>query len=80
MERLFTPWRRDYVTAGAKEPGCVLCRAREGADGADAPGRAPRRLNFVVMNLYPYSAGHVMIAPRRHVGRLAERPPKSSAR
>jgi ATP adenylyltransferase len=29
-------------------------------------------LNFVVMNLYPYNSGHLMIAPRRHVGSLAE--------
>jgi ATP adenylyltransferase len=31
---------------------------------------------FVVMNLYPYNAGHVMIAPRRHVGSLAEATPE----
>lgn len=70
MERLFAPWRESYVTEGAKEPGCVLCRAQE--SGADALVVTTASLNFVVMNLYPYTSGHLMIAPRRHVGSLAE--------
>jgi ATP adenylyltransferase len=72
FDRIWSPWRRAYVTSGAREPGCVLCRALERATD-------PRSLvvhvaphSFVVMNLYPYNAGHVMIAPRRHVGSLAE--------
>jgi ATP adenylyltransferase len=70
MERLFAPWREAYVTKGAKEPGCVLCHALE--PGADSLVVCAASLNFVVMNLYPYNSGHVMIAPKRHVGSLAE--------
>lgn len=72
FERIWSPWRKAYVTSGAKDPGCVLCRALEQA--AD-PGSLVVHVaahTFVVMNLYPYNAGHVMIAPRRHVGSLAE--------
>ena len=36
-------------------------------------------LSFVVMNLYPYNSGHVMVAPRRHVGRLADATPEELA-
>ena len=72
MDRLFTPWRREYVTSGAKAPGCVLCQAAEGVGGADRLVVHRALANFVVMNLYPYGAGHVMVAPRRHVGRLAD--------
>jgi ATP adenylyltransferase len=72
MERLFTPWRREYVTSGSQKPGCVLCRAAEGADGSDRLVVHRGEANFVVMNLYAYGAGHVMVAPRRHVGRLAD--------
>jgi ATP adenylyltransferase len=72
MDRLITPWRREYVTAGSKTPGCVLCRAAEAADGADRLIVHRGLANFVVMNLYPYGAGHVMVVPRRHLGRLAE--------
>lgn len=70
MERLFAPWREAYVTGGEKAPGCVLCRAQE--SGADSLVVTTGPLNFVVMNLYPYTSGHLMIAPRRHVGSLAE--------
>ncbi|HEY8151924.1 MAG TPA: HIT domain-containing protein [Vicinamibacteria bacterium] len=72
FERIWSPWRKAYVTAGAREPGCVLCRALEQAADPDSLVVQVAALNFVVMNLYPYNAGHVMIAPRRHLGSLAE--------
>jgi ATP adenylyltransferase len=49
----------------------VLCRARDGASGADRLIVHTTGLSFVLMNLFPYSGGHVMVAPRRHVGTLA---------
>jgi ATP adenylyltransferase len=72
VERLFTPWRLTYVTAADRTPGCVLCQALGGAEGADRLVVHTGELNFVVMNLFPYCGGHVMVAPRRHVGSLAE--------
>src|SRR6202022_489813 len=68
----WSPWRRAYVTSGAREPGCVLCRSLDRAAEADSLVAYTGTHNFVVMNLYPYNAGHVMIAPRRHLGSLAE--------
>ena len=72
MERLFTPWRMAYVTTADKAIGCVLCQAV-------AAGRlvvhATER-SFVLMNLFPYNGGHVMVAPRRHVGSLGEATPE----
>jgi ATP adenylyltransferase len=61
-----------YVTTADEVPGCVLCRARDGEGGADRLLVHSAERNFVVMNLYPYSSGHVMIAPLRHVGSLSE--------
>lgn len=72
METLWAPWRKKYVTGGAKEPGCVLCRALAGADGPDSLVVHVGERDFILMNRYPYNAGHVMIAPRRHVGTLGE--------
>jgi ATP adenylyltransferase len=72
VERLFTPWRMAYVTTAERTPGCVLCRARDGEDGADRLIVHTAELNFVVTNLFPYNGGHVMVAPRRHVGSLGE--------
>jgi ATP adenylyltransferase len=61
-----------YVTSADRTPGCVLCRARDGEDGADRLIVHRASLCFVVANLFPYSGGHVMVAPNRHVGTLGE--------
>jgi len=70
VEHIWAPWRGAYVTEGAKQPGCVLCRALEGADTPDSLVVHVAAHSFIVMNLYPYNGGHVMVAPRRHVGSL----------
>jgi ATP adenylyltransferase len=75
MERIWAPWREEYVTAGgkdgAKRRACVLCRSLKNArrPGSLVVHVAPS--SFVMMNRFPYGSGHVMVAPRRHVGTLA---------
>lgn len=75
MKRVFTPWRQAYVTEGVRPPGCVLCRAQEDGEPEKLRVHVGEK-NFVVMNLYPYNAGHVMVAPKRHIGSLAEATPE----
>ena len=79
MDRLFTPWRHAYVTGSGKGPGCVLCRAVEEAARPESLVLYLSALNVVVMNLYPYNGGHLMVAPRRHVGTLGEAAPEELA-
>ena len=64
------------MTTADKAPGCVLCRVRDGEDGAERLLVHMSELSFIVMNLYPYNSGHVMIAPRRHVGTLGSATPE----
>lgn len=70
MEHLRSPWRHAYVSGAQARPGCVMCDAlaNAGADDSLVVHVAP--LNFVLMNLYPYNSGHVMVAPHRHVAHL----------
>ncbi len=70
MDRLYSPWRHAYVTRSPDEAGCVFCDALASDEGralivAEGP------TCFVILNLYPYNSGHLMIVPRRHVGTLA---------
>jgi ATP adenylyltransferase len=67
MARLWTPWRMRYVGGAAREDGCIFCnRLAEGDDVRTLIlHRGPHA--FVIMNLYPYNTGHVMIVPNRHV-------------
>ena len=72
MERLWSPWRLDYVT-GSKASGCVFCEAVElSSDPArEALVLVRGRVSYVILNLYPYNNGHLMVVPNRHVGSLA---------
>ena len=72
MDVVRSPWRSAYVTGGVKEAGCVLCSALAKAPADDSLVVHKAGLNFIVMNLYPYNAGHVMVAPLRHVGTLSD--------
>jgi ATP adenylyltransferase len=72
MDRIWAPWRMEYV-AGEKDPresACFLC-IDEKNDGSSLV-LLRRTQAFVVMNRYPYSNGHVMIVPNRHVGRVED--------
>jgi ATP adenylyltransferase len=62
-EQLWAPWRLEYVLGGADAGGCVFC---DGAAGDDLVVHRGERA-YVLMNLYPYSNGHVMVAPYRHL-------------
>jgi len=69
LERLWSPWRLAYVTSASGETdGCIFCNTTE-------PGREELilvrgRTAFVILNLYPYNSGHLMVVPTRHVPTL----------
>jgi ATP adenylyltransferase len=62
------------VTGADREPGCIFCQALE--NPAQAPLILYRgTLAFVILNLYPYNNGHLMVVPRRHIATLADAQP-----
>jgi ATP adenylyltransferase len=78
MDHLWSPWRLAYVTGTAQESsGCIFCdvSATGGQPGAnparDALVVAHGERCFVILNLYPYNNGHLMVVPRRHVASLS---------
>lgn len=76
MEHLFSPWRFDYVTRQDEEQGCTLCRvAAEPPERDESVFILDRAAhNFVVLNIYPYTTGHLMIVPYAHLAGLGELP------
>jgi ATP adenylyltransferase len=73
MERLWSPWRMEYIQATKDEPedaGCVFCRIRDGEESERVLVRSER--SFVVLNRFPYSPGHLLIVPNRHVGEIED--------
>ncbi len=74
MKRLWTPWRIAYLKApkGSVTGGCIFCdKIREGVD-KDRDNLVLLRGEhaFMMLNLYPYTNGHMMVAPYRHTGEL----------
>jgi len=71
MDYLWSPWRYRYVqTAAAKDIPCIFCHhAADQNDEANFIVFRGQR-NFVLLNLYPYTSGHLMIAPYEHVATL----------
>jgi ATP adenylyltransferase len=71
VERLWAPWRLEYVQSADEQDGCVFCTAR---DGDDEERLVVRRAQgaFVLLNKFPYASGHLMVAPNRHVGAFTE--------
>ncbi|MGD1053333.1 MAG: HIT domain-containing protein [Candidatus Dormibacteria bacterium] len=70
MRQLWAPWRMSYVTGTDPAPeGCFVCAAAGArAEGDLVVERAA--LTLTLMNRFPYSSGHVMVAPRRHASDL----------
>ena len=67
MDYLWSPWRYQYVQKNIPETGCVFCRTHELVVFRG-------KLNFVVLNLYPYTTGHLMVVPYEHIGSLDAAP------
>ena len=67
LRQLWAPWRLEYIQGADEQEGCVFCRELE---QADEEGLIVRRGEsaFVLLNKFPYSAGHLMVAPVRHEG------------
>jgi len=71
VERLWAPWRLEYIKSADEEQGCVFCTAVEGDDEERlVVHRAERAI--VILNKFPYTSGHFMVAPNRHVGDFGE--------
>ncbi len=71
MDRLCTPWRFDYVTGSRKEEGCVFCNR------LDCEEREHYILHrglywYILLNLYPYNSGHMLLVHNRHLRMLGE--------
>ncbi|MBM3128385.1 MAG: HIT domain-containing protein [Chloroflexi bacterium] len=74
MKRLWTPWRMTYLKAPkkSKERGCIFCDKLRASPSKDRDNLVVVRGKraFVALNLYPYTNGHLMVAPYQHTGEL----------
>ena len=68
MEKLWAPWRAEYVQGGGGGRECIFCSALAANDDRARLVLVREPLAFALLNAYPYAPGHVMVAVTRHVG------------
>jgi ATP adenylyltransferase len=71
VERLWAPWRLEYIASADDQPGCIFCAAVEGDDEEKLVVHRGERA-IVLLNRFPYASGHLMVAPKRHIGEFGE--------
>lgn len=74
MDYLWTPWRYQYVSKPGSNQACIFCEALKQANDAQTLILFRGQRNFILLNRYPYTTGHAMIAPYDHVGELEQAP------
>ena len=70
--QLWAPWRLEYVVDADRQEGCIFCLAHAADDRESWLVVHVAEHAFVMLNKFPYSSGHAMVAPRRHVGAFGE--------
>ena len=71
MKNLWAPWRKEFIL-GKKEKGCIFCkRLRQKKDKENLILFRGEK-SFVILNRYPYNSGHLMVSPKRHIGKLEQ--------
>src|SRR3989304_2575293 len=66
---LWAPWRMQYIV-GPRSDGCILCEKAHDTEDTKNLILARGSCTYVLMNIYPYNCGHLMIAPYRHLESL----------
>jgi ATP adenylyltransferase len=72
MDYLWTPWRYQYISKAGETDECIFCAAAK--DGRDEESLVVHRAehNFIILNRFPYTSGHVMVVPYQHVATLQD--------
>ena len=78
-QRIWAPWRLRYVKDANKSDECVFCAKPGLGDDREALIVHRGERCFVILNLYPYTSGHLMVMPFEHIGRLQDVEPAVTA-
>jgi ATP adenylyltransferase len=81
MERLWSPWRHEYisqVTSKSNSVVCIFCDAHRSTNDEHSLVVHRATFNFVILNRYPYISGHLIIAPYEHLAELDSAPKETT--
>ncbi|KAA3599321.1 MAG: HIT domain-containing protein [Calditrichaeota bacterium] len=78
MEKIWAPWRIEYIETLSEEKseGCIFCDKPKENKDFENKILIQGKLCFVIMNIFPYTNGHLMVIPYRHISKLSEMTPE----
>ncbi len=79
MDTLWAPWRMKYILDPKHTGGCIFCDNPKADQDRELLILHRGKLCFIMLNLYPYNNGHMMVMPYRHISRLDEMTPEENA-
>jgi ATP adenylyltransferase len=79
VRQIWAPWRMEYVSDRTPPEGCVLCAIDAGETDQERHVVERTAQTFTVLNLHPYSSGHLLVVPHRHVPDLTGLSPAEGA-
>ncbi|MGO9642451.1 MAG: HIT family protein [Candidatus Acidiferrales bacterium] len=77
MDYLWTPWRYRYIVQAGKHDSCVFCDALAAGDDAAHFIILRAKKNYIILNRFPYTTGHVMVVPFAHLPELRDCDPET---
>ena len=83
MDRLWSPWRAEYIASGgtgkSESRSCIFCKLHADISNDETNHVIYRASScFIVLNRYPYISGHLLIVPNEHVGELDSAPKETT--
>ena len=72
MDRIWAPWRQSYVSNARSGNRCIFCPDPAGNNDRERLILARSDFSLMMLNRYPYTGGHLMVAPLRHAAELDE--------
>ncbi|MCX6078437.1 MAG: HIT domain-containing protein [Chloroflexi bacterium] len=72
MKRIWASWRMKYINTAGKETGCIFCNALSKNDDTDNLIAMRGEHAFIILNKFPYTSGHLMVAPLSHKATLED--------
>jgi ATP adenylyltransferase len=74
MDFLWTPWRYQYIVNSGGKGECVFCFAARHTEDRETLVVHRAAHNFIILNRFPYTSGHLMVVPYQHVASLLDVP------
>ena len=72
MKNIWAPWRMEYILNASKQRGCLFCNKRRKKKDNKEFILVRGKKSFVLLNIYPYTNGHLMVAPYKHTAKLED--------